>query len=43
MTIPLLEVVDIRGKDVIADALLAQRKLAEYVVGQGGCVASSSG
>jgi len=36
MAIPLLEVLDLRGKDVTADALLAQRQLAEYVVGHGG-------
>ena len=32
MAIPLLETVDIEGKDVTADALLTQRKLAEYLV-----------
>ena len=32
MAIPLLEDVDIKGKDVTADALLTQRKLAEYIV-----------
>ena len=32
MAIPLLEGVDIQGKDVSADALLTQRKLAEYLV-----------
>ena len=36
MAIPLLEVIDIRGKDVTADALLAQRELADYIVGRGG-------
>lgn len=34
MAIPLLEVIDIKGKDVTADALLTQRKLAEYLVQQ---------
>jgi predicted transposase YbfD/YdcC len=32
MAIPLLETIDIQGKDVTADALLTQRKLAEYLV-----------
>lgn len=32
MAIPLLESVDIEGKDVTADALLTQRKLAQYLV-----------
>jgi predicted transposase YbfD/YdcC len=32
MAIPLLDVIDIQGKDVSADALLTQRKLAEYLV-----------
>jgi predicted transposase YbfD/YdcC len=32
MAIPLLEAIDIAGKDVTADALLAQRELAEYLV-----------
>ena len=32
MAIPLLETIDIEGKDVTADALLTQRKLAEYLV-----------
>ncbi len=32
MAIPLLEAVDIEGKDVSGDALLAQRELADYVV-----------
>ena len=36
MAIPLLEVIDIRGKDVTADALLAQRELADYIVRRGG-------
>ncbi len=32
MTIPLLDTIDIEGKDVTADALLTQRKIAEYLV-----------
>lgn len=32
MAIPLLEAIDIAGKDVTADALLAQRTLADYLV-----------
>jgi len=32
MAIPLLDTVDITGKDVTADALLTQRKIAEYLV-----------
>jgi predicted transposase YbfD/YdcC len=32
MAIPLLEVIDIEDKDVTADALLTQRKLAKYLV-----------
>ena len=32
MAIPLLEAIDIQGKDVTADALLTQRKLARYLV-----------
>jgi predicted transposase YbfD/YdcC len=32
MAIPLLEAIDIKGKDVTADALLTQRKLAAYLV-----------
>jgi predicted transposase YbfD/YdcC len=32
MVIPLLDTVDIEGKDVTADALLTQRKIAEYLV-----------
>jgi predicted transposase YbfD/YdcC len=32
MAIPVLEAIDIEGKDVTADALLTQRKLAEYLV-----------
>jgi len=32
MAIPLLNTVDIEGKDVTADALLTQRKIAEYLV-----------
>lgn len=35
MFIPLLENVDIRGKDITSDALLTQRKLASFVVGRG--------
>ena len=34
MAIPLLEPIDITGKDISADALLTQRNLAEYVVEQ---------
>lgn len=34
MAIPLLEAIDIEGKDVSADALLTQRKLADYLVTQ---------
>jgi predicted transposase YbfD/YdcC len=34
--IPLLEVIDLEGKDVTADALLAQRELADYIVRRGG-------
>ncbi len=34
MTIPLLEAIDIRGKLITADALLTQRKLADYLVTQ---------
>jgi len=36
MAIPLLEAIDIAGKDITADALLAQRELADYVVRRGG-------
>ena len=32
MAIPLLDAIDIEGKDVTADALLTQRKFAEYLV-----------
>ena len=32
MAIPLLATVDIEGQDVTADALLTQRKIAEYLV-----------
>jgi predicted transposase YbfD/YdcC len=32
MAIPLLEALDIQGKEITADALLTQRKLAEYIV-----------
>jgi len=32
MAIPILNTIDIEGKDVTADALLTQRKLAEYLV-----------
>ena len=32
MAIPLLEAIDIAGKDITADALLTQRKFAEYLV-----------
>jgi len=32
MAIPVLDTIDIEGKDVTADALLTQRKLAEYLV-----------
>jgi predicted transposase YbfD/YdcC len=32
MAIPLLEALDLHGKDLTADALLTQRKLAEYLV-----------
>jgi hypothetical protein len=31
--IPLLEAIDIEGKDVSGDALLTQRELADYLVG----------
>ena len=34
MAIPLLDGIDITGKDITADALLTQRKLAEYLVKQ---------
>jgi predicted transposase YbfD/YdcC len=32
MAIPLLDAIDIQGKDITADALLTQRKLAHYLV-----------
>lgn len=32
MAIPLLDTIDIEGKDVTADALLTQRKIAQYLV-----------
>jgi hypothetical protein len=32
MAIPLLNTIDLEGKDVTADALLTQRKIAEYLV-----------
>jgi predicted transposase YbfD/YdcC len=32
MAIPLLDAIDIEDKDVTADALLTQRKLAQYLV-----------
>jgi len=32
MAIPVLDTIDIEGKDVTADALLTQRKIAEYLV-----------
>jgi len=32
MAIPLLEAIEIAGKDITADALLTQRKRAEYLV-----------
>ena len=32
MAIPLLEAIDIAGKDITADALLTQRKFADYLV-----------
>ncbi|MCC6473409.1 MAG: ISAs1 family transposase, partial [Burkholderiales bacterium] len=34
MAIPLLEAIAIEGKDISADALLTQRKLAHYLVEQ---------
>jgi predicted transposase YbfD/YdcC len=34
MAIPLLEAIDLEGKDITADALLTQRKLADYLVKQ---------
>lgn len=35
MFIPLVEAIAIEGKDITADALLTQRKLADYLVGRG--------
>ena len=35
MAIPLLEAIDISGKDISADALLTQRELAHYLIGRG--------
>lgn len=35
MFIPLLDGINIQGKDITADALLTQRKIASYVVGRG--------
>lgn len=35
MFIPLLENINIEGRDITADALLTQRKLASYLVGRG--------
>jgi predicted transposase YbfD/YdcC len=35
MFIPLLDRLDIQGKDITADALLTQRKLATYIVQRG--------
>ena len=35
MAIPLLEAIDLEGKDVTADALLTQRELADYLVKRG--------
>ena len=32
MAIPMLDAIDIKGKDITCDALLTQRKLADYVV-----------
>jgi predicted transposase YbfD/YdcC len=32
--IPLLDAIDIKGKEITADALLTQRKIADYLVGQ---------
>lgn len=34
MAIPLLDSIEMEGKDVSADAMLTQRELAEYVVGK---------
>lgn len=35
MFIPLVDAISIEGKDITADALLTQRKLAEYLVARG--------
>ena len=35
MFISLVDAISIEGKDITADALLTQRKLAEYLVGRG--------
>lgn len=35
MFIPLVDAINIEGKDITADALLTQRKLADYLVGRG--------
>lgn len=32
MAIPLLDAIDIKGKDITADALLTQRNFADYLV-----------
>jgi len=32
MAIPLLDAIDIQGKEITADALLTQRRLADYLV-----------
>jgi predicted transposase YbfD/YdcC len=34
MAIPLLDAIDLLGKDITADALLTQRKLADYICGE---------
>jgi predicted transposase YbfD/YdcC len=34
MAAPLLDVIDIKGKDITADALLTQRDLADYLIGR---------
>lgn len=34
MFVPLLDAIDVQGKDITADALLTQRKLATYLVGR---------
>ena len=43
MAIPLLEAIDIEGKDITADALLTQRELAEYLVTKRQAIKKSSG